>query len=210
MINREPDADRPAPIFFVSYAHTRSSQLIASFFDDLSGHVQELVGRAPGDDPGFLDRSMAGGRRWAPELLHAVSTCQVFVPLLSASLFDSAWCGYEWHAFSQRRVVNRRTGQTDMETAIVPVIWVPHGTKPEPPVIGQIQKFSPTGLPDEVVKKYHDDGIYGLSFVDTNAYRAVVWKLAQRVVNLHLSHHVERGPIPDENQLRNAFTEESG
>ncbi|WP_173057806.1 TIR-like protein FxsC [Phytohabitans houttuyneae] len=210
MIDKEPDVDRPAPLFFVSYAHTRSSHLIGTFFEDLSGHVQELIGRIPGDDPGFLDRSMAGGRRWAPELLRAVATCQVFIPLLSASLFESAWCGYEWYAFSRRQVLNRRSGRPDMETAIVPVIWVPHGTKSEPAVVGQIQRFSPSGLPEEVVKKYQLEGIYGLSFVDTNAYRAVVWKLAQRVVGLHLSHYVERAPIPDETQLRNAFTEESG
>jgi TIR domain len=210
VIDNEPDVDRPAPLFFVSYAHTRASHLIGRFFEDLSGHVQELIGRAPGDDPGFLDSSMAGGRRWAPELLHAVATCQVFVPLLSASLFESTWCGYEWYAFSQRRVINRRSGRPDRETAIVPVVWVPHGTKREPPVIGQIQRFTPTGLPEDVIKKYQSEGIYGLSFVDTNAYRAVVWKLAQRVVGLHLSYRVEHAPIPDETQLRNAFTEESG
>lgn len=210
MIDNKSDVERPAPLFFVSYAHTRASHLIGTFFEDLSGHVQELIGRAPGEDPGFLDSSLVGGRRWAPELLHAVGTCQIFIPMLSASLFESTWCGYEWHAFSRRSVINRRSGRPDLETAILPVIWVPHGSSREPQVVGQIQRFAPTGLPEAAIKKYQMEGIYGLSILDPNAYRAVVWRLAQRVVGLHLSHYVEPEPRLDVTQLRNAFTEEGG
>jgi TIR domain len=108
-------------IFFLSYAqarHIRTSQAgtydanqsVVRFFDDLSMHVDQLVGSPTGVDPGFMDRSMQGGTRWASEVLAAAGTCHVFIPLLSPGYVESTWCAREWDAFS-RRNVGRRAGR---------------------------------------------------------------------------------------------------
>lgn len=202
--------DPRLPLFFVSYAHTPSSHdSVLEFFEDLSNHVRELVGRGPGADPGFLDRrSLTGGRPWTPELLRAVGACQVFIPLISTSLFESTWCGYEWDAFSRRQVVNRATRLPDLETAILPVIWASVDPEREPKAVKRIQRFTPTGLPTSVVKMYEEEGIYGLRILDMDAYQAVVWRLAQRVVGLTRTYLVHPMTITDADQLRNVFTEE--
>jgi hypothetical protein len=212
VIDENFDVEPHAPLFFVSYARTRAADLILEFFRDLSNHVQELVGRTAGADPGFLDRSMAGGQRWAPEVLRAVGTCQVFVPLISPSLFESKWCAYEWDAFSQRKVLNRATRAPDLETAILPVIWSLPDSTQEPTVVRWIQRFSPSGLPDSTVASlYEREGIYGLRSLNMDsAYRAVVWRLAQRIAGLYRSHFVTPMTFADIGQLRNVFTEEGG
>jgi hypothetical protein len=51
--------------------------------------------------------------------------------------------------------------------------------------------------------------VYGLRVLrDENAYHAVVWRLALRVVELCRSHWVEPRRYDHVDQLRNAFSEE--
>jgi hypothetical protein len=215
----EFDLNPRAPIFFVSYAHAALRKPIAGarerngavlrFFDDLSTHVSELVGSPTGADPGFLDRSMDGGKKWSPEVLQAAGTCQVFIPLISDPYLRSQWCAFEWHAFSRRRVVNRDRGSPDNETAMLPVTWSTTHI-PVPRVVSSVQRFAPNNLEDlNINTRYQQEGIYGLlALHDDLAYQTVVWRLAQRVANLYHSHrvdpHVPSGPT----ELRDVFKEE--
>lgn len=211
------DADPRVPLFFVSYAHAAvgmgqqdPDRYVVEFFEELSMNVALLFGREAGNDPGFLDRwSLRGGRRWSRELLTAVGTCQVFIPLISMPLVQSDWCGREWDAFSRRTVVNRHTGGTDHETAVVPLLWSPVPNDRVPTVISDIQRFAPMGLPDtSVALNYGREGLYGLRMVGMEpAYKAIVWQLAKRVVEIVGTHRVEALRVNGPDELHNVFAE---
>jgi len=192
-----PEEVRPrGPLFFLSYAHAgrrgQPNRDVLQFFEDLSQDVAELVGWPAGSDPGFLDRSMAGGTHWPAELLNAVGTCKVFVPLLSDPYVASRWCGMEWYAFSRRTVTRHAGNGGDSETGIIPVIWTPVPEDRLPSVIGDIERFSPRGLPDETLPgRYADDGVYGLMRLGhLMDCRGIIWRLAQRIAEFHFGHEV--------------------
>jgi hypothetical protein len=212
------NVDPRTPLFFFSYAHSgdlrstgpahEPNRQVIKFFDDLSENVAELVSRTAGADPGFLDRSIPGGGKWTEELLHAVGTCQVFVALLSAPYLRSEWCGMEWYAFSQRKVVRSRESASDHQTSIIPVVWAPAPRETFPKAVRDVQRFSPTGLPDpDIAAQYKAEGVYGLLRMQLEvSYQAVVWRLAQRIADLHYSHRVEPRTF-ERGELRNIFRE---
>ncbi|MBQ0897071.1 toll/interleukin-1 receptor domain-containing protein [Micromonospora sp. U56] len=211
-------AETSSPLFFLSYSRatvrravSHPHQYVRRFFDDLSTHVSELVGLPTGVDPGFMDSSLGGGERWTPELLHAAGTCQVFIPLVSSSFISSTWCAMEWHAFAQRRVEPRRHGVSAYETAIVPITWSPTAHAELPRMIRDIQRFSPAAIPDpDIPLQYEREGVYGLLTMQMeNAYRAVVWRLAQQVVAIHRSYWVHPLVPAGVDELRKLFTEEA-
>jgi hypothetical protein len=204
------DEDPRAPLFFLSYAHSTQGQQsrFIRFFEDLSENVAELVSRSAGSDPGYMDRSMGGGNRWAPELLEAIGTCQVFVALLSAPYFKSTWCSMEWFAFSQRRVIRYSGDGTEHQTAVVPVVWaapLPHGQAPA--VVLDVQLFSPSGLPNaDIAGQYQAEGVVGLLQTQVELYQAVVWRLAQRIASIYYSYRVEPRVFRQQ-ELRDIFRE---
>jgi TIR domain len=208
------------PLFFLSYAHAGEggrapaaprawTRRVSKLFDDLSESVAALVSRPLGSYPGYMDRSIPDGGRWTKELLEAIGTCQVFVALLSPSYFNSHWCSMEWHAFSQRKVTRRSGGGGDHQTAIIPVIFAPFPHEPVPPAVGEIQWFSPNGLPNsDIAAQYEKDGVYGLLQMQLDSgYSGVVWRLAQRIAELHYSHLVEPCTFR-QNELRDIFREQ--
>ncbi|MDQ7903253.1 TIR-like protein FxsC [Phytohabitans sp. ZYX-F-186] len=199
------------PLFFLSYAHVNATRgEVNRFFEDLSTDVNELVGRSVGADPGFMDSVMSGGEHWSPELLRATGTCQVFVPLISASLVRSSWCGMEWDAFARRKRVRRQDRRADNATGIVPVRWSPTELVDLPAVVQKIQWFSPGRLPDpKLPALYEQAGLYGLLKLGLDReYRAVVWWLAQHVVGIFRSHWVTAQIPSGPEELRNVFDEE--
>lgn len=206
------DEDLRAPVFFLSYAHVGRGQqsLLAGFFDDLSENVAQLVSRPPGVDPGYMgyvDRSMIGGNLWAPELLQAIGTCQVFVALLSASYFASAWCGQEWFAFSRRKVVRISDNGPELQSAVIPVVWAaPLPPDQTPAVVADVQRFSPSGLSniDDVSRRYQAEGVFGLLKTRKEFYDTVVWKLAQRIAEIYYNYYVE-SRVLKQRELRNIF-----
>jgi hypothetical protein len=214
------DIDPRAPLFFLSYAraarnlhptgppHDPNRQVV-QFFDDLSENVAELVSRPPGADPGFMDRSIPDGGHWTPELLGALGTCQVFVPLLSVPYFQSKWCGMEWHAFAQRTMIRTGDSASDHQTGIIPVVWAPTPPGAAPAVVRAVQRFTPAGLPDpDTAEHYKREGVYGLLRLRLeDAYQAVVWRLAQRIAQLHYNHLVQFRTF-ERSELRNIFMEE--
>jgi hypothetical protein len=207
--DREMRIPKGSPLFFVSYASTaKTSQYVGSFFRELSDHVCELVGRSPGDDSGFLAQRLPGGREWAPELIHAVNTCQVFVPLISSSLINSDWCGREWDAFARRLVTKRLTGRPDQETAIVPVTWSRTVAEHEPNVVQKIQRFEPPldeGDPT-LSQRYRDNGVYGFRAMGRdNDWQVVIWRLAERIADVYWHYKVEPGNVNDPDELTNVF-----
>jgi hypothetical protein len=205
-----PAREPRAPLFFFSYAHNDGrarngpNSAVGRFFQDLSENVAEMAGSPAGADPGFMDRSMPGGTRWTPELLHAVGTCQVFIALLSAPYLESDWCAMEWDAFSRRTVLASEAGPTH-ETCIIPVLWAPVRDWQFPPVVRKVQRFSPEGLRDADIVQYRRNGIFGLLQLGRKTpYRTVVFQLAYRVAEVYYTHQVEPR-VFGQRQLRNVF-----
>jgi hypothetical protein len=214
--------DPRAPLFFLSYAVEHPPRRptvsprdpnanVLQLFNVLSIHVNQLVYRQAGADPGFMDRTIRGGDRWSPELLEAVGTCQVFVALLSPAYLNSEWCAMEWHAFASRKVHPRRAGARDHEGCIIPVCWAPMESYQLPDEPAAIQRFSPDGTPDDsVVPLYQQEGLYGLlSMREEKIHGAVVWKLARRIVDLYHSHWVEPRVLIDTKGLARTFAREA-
>lgn len=216
------DGNPRGPIFFLSYARARNigsqaardvDHFVVRLFDDLSRHVDQLVGPPTGVDPGFMDRSMEGGTRWAPEVLAAAGTCHVFIPLISSGYVDSEWCAMEWDAFSRRNVARRPAGDVPANgTAILPVAWSPMLEDQLPPAVRELQFFQPQRLKDpNIAQRYLDDGVYGLlALKDEADYQAVAWRLARGIVDAYHAYHVEAQIPTDPRQLRKSFRGEDG
>ena len=156
-----------------------------------------------------MDRSVAGGTRWTGELLDALGTCQVFVALLSVPYLTSTWCGMEWHAFGQRRVIRSTGNSTPYQSAIIPVIWAPVPEKRIPAAVSAVQRFSPTGPPNvNIITQYEQNGIFGLLKQNQgDAYQAVVWSLALQIADIHYTYQVEPMKFHPAD-LRNLFREQ--
>jgi TIR domain len=222
-----PDDDRSKPFFFFSYAHVETVPYLAmpyangsqqepddyavQFFHDVSSLVVAQIDRRPGVDPGFIDRSMEGGRLWTDELLHMLGSCQVFVALLSPAYITSDWCGMEWNAFSERTVTRLRQTAPDHEACIIPVIWTRVREHRKPSCIRKVQPFLPSDLPDpDAVRRYKKDGVLGLlNTGPTSFYRGIILRLAQRIAELYDDYQVESRKIK-EAELRNIFQEQAG
>jgi hypothetical protein len=215
------DGAVPAPVFFLSYGHAHAraqrrtlqnvNSPVVRLFEDLSFHVGELMGSAAGEYPGYLDQAMDPGVRWRTEVLRAAGTCQVFVPLLSPRYLDSPWCAMEFDAFSRRKVnrkpTRRPTDAIGEGTAILPVLWMPMDSEQLPLVLSELQYFMPYPLPDEdIVQRYSEEGVHGLlALHDEEAYQAVVWRLARRIVQVSRNHQVESQVFTDTDGLRKSF-----
>lgn len=217
------DSKPQGPIFFLSYARARRpirsqagphdvNRFVGRLFDDLSMHVDQLVGSPTGVDPGFMDLSMEGGTRWAPEVLAAAGTCHVFVPLISSPYVESKWCAMEWDAFSCRNVSRREADSSGNNTAILPVKWSPMREDQLPPAVRELQFFLPQQLTDpNIAQRYLVNGIYGLLTVDDKAaYQTVAWRLALGIVDAYHAYHVEPKIPTDPRQLRESFRGEDG
>ena|ERR1700683_2567921 len=213
------EVDRGSPLFFLSYAHSQTkrdsgvsyerNRWFVKFFEDLSENVAELVSRPAGSDPGYMDQWIAAGRLWTPDLLNAIGTCQVFVALLSPIYIDRDWCGMEWHGFSRRRVISYPESRATTETAIIPVTWAPVREQDLPPIVQKVRPFHPRDMTNtNQAASYENDGVVGLLRMDeTTAYHAVVWRLAQRIAEIHYTHRV-KPRVSQVDELRNVFKEQ--
>lgn len=208
-------ADRRAPLFFVSYAHPvlqadiapelLQDNAVMQFFADLSIDVSELAGSDNGAYPGFIDTQMGGGQDWHKELLTAAGTCQVFIPLVSPNLIASQWCGKEWCVFAGRDRQRQDSWQGEDQTAILPIRWVPMRISALPKVVKEIQFFTPNLGASIIVNAYAREGLLGLIRMGQyQAYRTIVWLLAKRVVAISRACRVEPSD-PDPKKLCNAF-----
>lgn len=221
----DDDGDPHGPVFFLSYARARNlevrhggphdpNRFVATLFDDLTEHVDQLVGSPPGIDPGFMDRNQESGVEWVPEVLTAASSCQVFVPLISLGYLQSEWCAMEWDAFTRRPVRHRRQpGSPRTNTAVVPVVWTPLRADSLPAMVRALQFFEPHQSADPgIAQRYLADGVYGLrAGGDSAAYQAVTWRLARRIADVFQEYRVvvpETAPKPA--QLRRSFSTRDG
>jgi FxsC-like protein len=140
--------------FFMSYSRADEDGYLKQFFDDLVREVRGQSGAAI-EDVGFRDSSnMSVGAPWRHELTTAVSTARTFLALYSASYFASEFCGREWAAFASRMEgYHRRNGTRP--PALLPVLWVPVRSLPEP---AQLIQYTH----EDLGETYAQEGLYHL------------------------------------------------
>jgi hypothetical protein len=162
----------------MSYTHQSDpGGVLGRFLDELRDAISIRTG-VPRDQTRFIDTAMDVGGRWSKQIIHALATCQVFMPIYSPSYPTSDFCGREWTVFA-RRLRAAATGQE--ANAIVPVLWTPvtdiAGWISKPP-FGPIQYVS--GHAD--YHQYRDRGIYGLN---DDERKKVAFYLAGRVAEAY-------------------------
>jgi hypothetical protein len=191
--------DTPDPVFFLSHAHPSAAgaEPVREMFQDLTEDLTQLLPLSTGHDPGFVDLEMRAGAAWREELRSAIGSCQVFVPLLSASYLDSSYWHAEWDTFARRRVYGRADGYRVDTSAILPVLWTPVDRERVPSMVAAVARFTPTGLPDEYIEQYAEQGLYGMLDAGRgDAYRSVVWRLARAIQVLFARNWVEPDVLP--------------
>jgi hypothetical protein len=214
------DEGRAGPPFLLSYARAKgpvrppefvadANESVERLFMDLSNRVAQLIPLPAGRDPGFMDRSLEAGERWSDELLQNLSTCRVFVALLSDPyLHRSRWCAMEWDLFARRQVRRVRDTGRDYGTPILPILWTPM-EQPVPGVVAAVQRFVPSGVPPEYRHIYVSEGVLGMSHVHNDAYKAIVWKIARQIQIILSSFQVEPIVQPTTAGLRQSFQQDA-
>ena len=198
------DDGSQGPIFFLSYAHAPAADTVIQFFAQVSVHVHELLGLSAGEDAGYMDDSIEDGAYWSDELMTAIGTCPVFVPLISPRYLRSAWCAREFHAFRRRTVHTIPQGRNT--SPVLPVRWAETPQDDIPDVIRNLQSFRPTG-PErpELRRRYRTEGMYGLSVGGDESYGLLVWRIAQQIARIHQTHRVEPAIVRDPTTLPSSF-----
>ncbi|POX57111.1 hypothetical protein C3489_02370 [Streptomyces sp. Ru71] len=179
---REPS---DAPLFFLSYAHSGSDDMVRRFLRDLNERVRRL---APGSAPGVALEGMAHGASWETELRRRLASARVLVPLFSSRYFRSEWCGREWDAFERR--------STGPFLAVVPVLW-------EPPDRMPARMRDHRLLPGPT-----SEGLRTLMRTDPEEYGRALDEIAEHV--LAVAHQTSLVPCDPAllDDLRNAFADE--
>lgn len=199
------------PYFFLSYAHTPRVDSgdpddpdlwVATLFNDLSSHIMQLTDMPRGANPGFMDRRLQPGADWPRELIQALATCRVFVPLYSKRYFTSEHCGREWHYFTTR-ALNHAARVAGPVEPIVPAVWVPVDTRQLPAAARSVQLNYDSDA-------YETNGFYGLIKLSRfkDAYADAVYALAQRIVRVAERSHVKEGLDAEYESLESAFGED--
>ena len=127
-----------------------------------------------------MDRENKLGAEWSPELMTALKTCRVFVPLYSRRYFESDNCGKEWFAFAQREVIHRAQGG-EVVNAIVPALWT-RLDREKIPVVAQSFQYDHADLGE----RYCAEGFYGIMKLRNyrGDYQRAVYRLAERIMEI--------------------------
>jgi FxsC-like protein len=132
------------------------------------------------EEAGFMDRENKLGAEWSPELMTALKTCRVFVPLYSRRYFESDNCGKEWFSFARREVTHRARGGERIG-AIVPALWT-RLDRDRIPDIAQSFQYDHADLGE----RYSTEGFYGIMKLRNYRadYQRAVHRLAERIVEI--------------------------
>ena len=203
------------PYFFLSYARTprrdpsdRSDpdRWVFKLYKDLCEEILNMTDAQSGE-AGFMDRENKLGAEWSPELMAALKSCRVFVPLYSRRYFESDNCGREWSAFAQREVMHRAEGGEAVD-AIVPALW--HRMDQDMiPEVAQSLQYSHA----ELGVRYSAEGFYGIMKLKNyrSDYQKAVHLLAKRIIEIgdqsvaHADGGVQNFDRKDFESLRSAF-----
>jgi hypothetical protein len=209
--------DQREVVFFLSYVRYRGVKAASNYeavrrlFVDLSMSVSQMVDLRAGQHAGFMDDAVESGGPWRGRRRRAVSSCHVFVSLLTPRYVDSSrWCAMEWDLFSRRRALHRDPPGGDDElpatAPIIPVMWEPLNG-PLPTQVAAVADFGAV-LSAPQRDKYRANGLQALRVIDPGAYRAIVTRLAREIARLYGLYQVEPLVLPDDRGLRRSFSAE--
>lgn len=197
--------------FFLSYARLnaegKADAYVEKFFKDLVFEIRQKSQPPVQGEIGFRDTSnIAVGDSWPDDLVEALGTCRVFVPLYSPAYFTRPDCGKEWQAFQSRlRDFAAASGAPDdTPPLILPINWVPVDMNKYnlPESITNIQ-FTQQGMGDTYVR---EGLLHVIQMNLTNEYQQFVTEFGRRlreVVGQHPAFNAS--DISPYAQLRNAF-----
>lgn len=195
-----------APYFFLSYAHkalggardeVEPDYWVSEFFRDLCRFVEQQAGPLKGVPAGFIGSGRGPGGDWPSEVIRALATCRVFVPLYSGCYFADEDCGREWNFFT-----HRTTDPATQAAAIVPGLWDPV----EPGRLPQAARVLRSRYHGS--EAYESRGLYGIIKVSRyrTEYDEAVSALASRVVEAAVRWPVKNGLDVDYRTLGSAFS----
>jgi hypothetical protein len=176
-----------APYFYLSYARGSDAAGqapdadVQRFFRMLCTHLGQLAPDVVSDEhpspdemlPGYLVGDPSAGRLG---MLEALSSCRIFVPVLTADYFDKEGSREEWENF-QRRDEMRRARHPFGISAIVPVLWNGIADLGLPAwATGDVQLTEAT-----LGREYVQLGIDGLRAKNGPAYRKTGFRIAQEI-----------------------------
>jgi hypothetical protein len=153
-------ADDRRPLFYLSYARSRyrpedSDRWVVKFFEDLCADLGQMT---DSPNPGFMDRQLPVAAGWPNQIMNALSSCRVFVPLFSPAYFASEYCGKEWAAFQERaQEALPEVPNAPRPMPIVPALWMPMGSSDIPAPARSLQFISSDFPP-----AYTAEGLYGI------------------------------------------------
>ncbi len=169
--------------FFLSYKRGRDDPFVGDFFRDLCGEIGELAsGLADARDIGFMDRvSIRGGLRYSTQLVEAIQSSRVFLPLYSPSYFHSTYCGQEWSVYDRRMKLHSEDTPSGQVSGWLPIIW----RRPnELPSAAEPLHFP---LWEEAVPEYAEQGLCNLYRLNrfADARVLLVQSLAAEIIRVY-------------------------
>lgn len=203
------------PYFFLSYARTPKrdpsdrndpDRWVYKLYKDLCEEILQMTDVQP-EEAGFMDRENKLGAEWSPDLMAALKSCRVFLPLYSRRYFESDNCGREWFAFARREVMHRAEGGEAVD-AIVPALWHRMDRDMIPEVALSFQYDHA-----DLGTRYSDEGFYGIMKLSNYRadYQRAVHHLAKRIIEIgdqsvaHADDNVQDFSRKDFESLRSAF-----
>jgi hypothetical protein len=152
---------------FLSFSgDDNGKNLVAGFFEDLCSELSNVTGMSK-EALGYNYLEMRAAMKWRRELVAALGSCKVFVPLYSPRYFASEFCGKEWWGFSYRQQQYAHANATSEPELIFPVIWesVFNDRVQMPQIAADIwarerklgERYAETGLRQLVQLKHHED-----------------------------------------------------
>jgi FxsC-like protein len=193
-----------ARYFFLSYAHspplagmpaTQPDGWVRSFARNLTDAVARRASLEARLDPGFADLEIPVGADWKAEIVAALGTAEVFVPLLSPAYLTRSWPWREWTCFE------RRLEMADVEgpgQRFVPVLWVPLPSGERPADVEAALAIAP-----DDPTPYAENGLLALRRLQIyrTAYDQVVDNLARRIVDIAESDPIGPSSVPEIDQV---------
>jgi len=177
------------PYFFLSYAREANGPrrgedpFVRRLFQLMCIRLTQTAPDAVADEgasasavlPGYLAAYPLVGPDPRPRMLQALSSCRVFVPLLSPEYLGDRWCRDEWDTFRRRDDERRRHHPFDL-SAIVPVLWTPMADDDVPEWLHDVVIVDPT-----LGAEYAERGLRALMAESSSTCQKVVLRIVRRI-----------------------------
>lgn len=196
----------PTFYYFLSYAredrNRDSGDTITTFHADLVEAVRVRT-NWPYERVGFLETTAIGdGAGWPSELSAGLATCRAFVPVLSPTYFDRAFCGKEWAVFAERLHAYEAMSGVNAKLIRPVQLVAPQHLGNEPAVVAPVQRTH-----DQYPPAYNDDGLMQLfKHHRAGAYTRFVDAFAERLIAGVEAHELPAATaVPDIHAVESAF-----